>query len=179
MAMLLAAAGVTHAVTLAPLEDPRFHELARADVGALRPLRVLRIGLPASRVRIVGALVPYRSPREVLEVLARSPEDLLKRAAFIAEDELARLRALPRSGEDGRALSGTASVAIVREDNREVEVACLGPGGFMVLADSLAPGWTATVDGAATPIFAGDVAFRMVLVPPGRHTVVFRYAPWS
>ncbi len=45
-----------------------------------------------------------------------------------------------------------------------------------MLADTLLPGWTATVDGEQAPILTADFAFRAVRLPPGEHEVAFRYA---
>ena len=50
---------------------------------------------------------------------------------------------------------------------------------LLVLSDSLYPGWTATLDGAPTPILATNGLARGVVVPPGEHDVVFRYEPSS
>jgi len=48
-------------------------------------------------------------------------------------------------------------------------------GGFAVLLDEWAPGWSATVDGRAQRVDAADGLFRAVPVDPGRHRVVFGY----
>jgi len=52
-------------------------------------------------------------------------------------------------------------------------------GGYLVLTDAWFPGWTASVDGRATPVQRANHAFRAVKLPPGRHQVDFRYAPMS
>jgi hypothetical protein len=49
--------------------------------------------------------------------------------------------------------------------------------GFLVLRDTFFPGWEADVDGTTTRIYPTDMIFRGVLVPPGEHTVRFRYVP--
>jgi uncharacterized membrane protein YfhO len=49
--------------------------------------------------------------------------------------------------------------------------------GWLVLADSFYPGWSASLDGHAVSIHAANVAFRAVRVPSGSHRVVFSYAP--
>jgi uncharacterized membrane protein YfhO len=48
-----------------------------------------------------------------------------------------------------------------------------------VVTDTYYPGWRAFVDGVERPIYPADVAFRGVLLPPGRHTVEMRYEPLS
>ena len=50
---------------------------------------------------------------------------------------------------------------------------------YLVLSDSWYPGWVATVDGVAAPAERANVLFRAVRVPPGDHTVEFRYEPGS
>jgi hypothetical protein len=55
-----------------------------------------------------------------------------------------------------------------------------GPtAGWFVLRDLYWPGWCAEVDGRPAPVLAADGVFRAVALPPGDHTVVFRYAPSS
>jgi uncharacterized membrane protein YfhO len=51
--------------------------------------------------------------------------------------------------------------------------------GVLVLADVWFPGWKATVDGKPVGIDPANLAFRGVVVPPGRHLVEFRYEPTS
>ena len=69
---------------------------------------------------------------------------------------------------------------IVREEEEEVEIeATLDAPGLVVLADTVYPGWRATVDGAPAPIFATNHLFRGVPVPSGTHRIRFVYAPWT
>jgi uncharacterized membrane protein YfhO len=50
---------------------------------------------------------------------------------------------------------------------------------MLVLLDSYTPGWHATVDHQPTPIYPANHTFRAIVVPAGRHTVAFTYAPTS
>jgi len=50
---------------------------------------------------------------------------------------------------------------------------------FLVLSEMYFPGWYATVDGVATPIYRTNYLFRGIVVPAGQHTVRFAYRPVS
>lgn len=47
----------------------------------------------------------------------------------------------------------------------------------LVVADAWWPGWEATVDGVAVPVFRADALVRAVRWPPGRHVLEMRYRP--
>jgi uncharacterized membrane protein YfhO len=49
--------------------------------------------------------------------------------------------------------------------------------GWLVVAATDYPGWTAQVDGVTVSIERANLAFRAVPVGAGRHTVTFAYAP--
>jgi hypothetical protein len=68
------------------------------------------------------------------------------------------------------------SVTLIRDRATEITLkACSPEGGLLVLADTFYPGWNAAVDEKTTPIFRVNMMNRGVLVPPGVHTVTFRY----
>jgi uncharacterized membrane protein YfhO len=50
---------------------------------------------------------------------------------------------------------------------------------YLVLTESMFPGWQASIDGAAAPIVRANALFMAVLVPAGDHEVVFEYSPAS
>lgn len=52
-----------------------------------------------------------------------------------------------------------------------------GRPAMLVLADARFPGWTARIDGAATPLVRADLVLRAVAVAPGPREVVFEYNP--
>lgn len=52
-------------------------------------------------------------------------------------------------------------------------------GGIVVFSEIYYPGWTATVDGAATPVGRVNYILRAINVKPGKHTVVLTFKPTS
>jgi len=52
-----------------------------------------------------------------------------------------------------------------------------GAAGWLVVSDSFASGWRASIDGQPAPIVAAFAAFRAVRLPAGAGEVVFRYEP--
>lgn len=58
----------------------------------------------------------------------------------------------------------------------DVNMACRG---MVILTDTYAPGWTATVDQQSVPIYEAYTLVRGVVVPAGVHTVQFVYRPPS
>jgi hypothetical protein len=82
-----------------------------------------------------------------------------------------------RPGDD-EAPAGPYEAHLVRYDERVVEVETeADEAALLILLDAQAPGWSATVTGAPTPIYTANVAFRAVPIPAGRHLVRFTYTP--
>lgn len=83
----------------------------------------------------------------------------------------------PQSGGDA---TGTASVDVARIAAESVDLRVrLSAPGFLVLSDVFFPGWHAAVDGAATPIYRANYAFRGLALPAGEHVVQFWFRPRS
>ncbi len=51
--------------------------------------------------------------------------------------------------------------------------------GLLVLSDACYPGWKAFVDGKETRIYRTNYVMRGVFLPKGRHSVEFKYEPFS
>jgi hypothetical protein len=82
----------------------------------------------------------------------------------------------PGGAEGPRVASLRTSDATPEEIRVDVTVS---ESSLLVVNDSLYPGWRATVDGRAAPILRANGLVRGVVVPPGSHSVSFRYAPVS
>ena len=62
-------------------------------------------------------------------------------------------------------------------DSSAVLDAASDTGGVVVLHDTFATGWKATIDGRAAEVFAVNVLSRGVVVPKGSHRIRMSYLP--
>jgi Bacterial membrane protein YfhO len=77
-------------------------------------------------------------------------------------------------GPPAPAAEGTATL-LTDEPERQVIDAQTSGNTALIVSDELAPGWTATLDGAPIPLYFANVAVRGVALPAGRHRVELRY----
>jgi hypothetical protein len=83
----------------------------------------------------------------------------------------------PSSGSPSAAASTTT---LVRDEPERVDVQVLAPvPGFLVLADTFYPGWSAHTSGQRLPVYRANYLFRAVHLEPGLHRVTFEYEPRS
>ena len=171
--MLLGAAGTTHIVTFRPPEEPLVDPIAAIPGAFGVPLLVYRNPFAVSRARIVPRLTPYDSDTGFIRAVQSAPDDLFRHTALVEQQALISTGMSP----DSSAAEG-GHAKIVAEDGRSLTLMTEGPGGFLIVSDTLVPGWTAKVDGQPAPIVPVDLAFRAVPVPPGDHRVEMSYNPW-
>jgi uncharacterized membrane protein YfhO len=86
--------------------------------------------------------------------------------------------AVPGISQSGSGGAGTAKLVSYAAERVEAE-ATASRRSLFVLTDVHFPGWKATVDGKSVPIERVDYLLRGVVVPPGKHSVVFSYEPAS
>jgi len=74
-----------------------------------------------------------------------------------------------------------ASVTVTKYLDEKIELDVLATGNnLLFLGDTYYPnGWRAYVDGNETPIYKLNHGFRGVIVPEGKHKIVFEYRPTS
>ncbi len=123
------------------------------------------------RAFVVSRLRPFASAEALLTGLADAGRDELLTTGFVLATDM------PAAIPEGRGTGQGATIVRYSPDRVQIE-ATSDSGGFLVLTDTNAPGWTASVDGVDTPILPVDLAYRAVAVPPGNSTVVFTYQPW-
>ncbi|CAN5450575.1 hypothetical protein BH09CHL1_BH09CHL1_09240 [soil metagenome] len=74
--------------------------------------------------------------------------------------------------------SESATVTSFESERIELQVNAASDG-LVVLSEIYDKGWSATVDGKSSKVYAVDGAFRGIAVGAGEHTIVLRYDPPS
>ncbi len=149
--------------------------LALMDVGhyaaedGMSSLRYLPVS-GAKRVRFVSRALAAAGPEAALERVM-GPEFDPDRRVVIESAEIDEAVAQGAGGAQELELRDRGPLSV------EVSLASDG-GGWLVLSDTWFPGWKSFVDGKRVPLLHADYLFRAVHIPPGRHVVQFKYAPW-
>jgi hypothetical protein len=161
-------AGVTHVLSLDPLEHPELEPRAQLAPEAIRPLEIhlyaVKDPLP---LRFVARGVHPANTREEAEQWAHGP-GLLSGGAVAVEGS-----ALDTSQAEGRILS-------LQESSDQIVMDAEADHPTMVVVrDGYAPGWTATVAGSSVPVLRANGRYRAVAIPAGRSQVVMSYRPPS
>jgi hypothetical protein len=168
-------------VTTRKLDDPRFYLLKQDGSKNLYELdRFLRL----PRAYIVSGIVPAASRAVALNLV----KDVNLRTTAVVENPSGPLLNLDRR-DDPKSydqsvhvpddLSSAASTARIAEAGASIVVVDvhLSAPGLLVLDDVDYPGWNATVDGNAAPVFRTNGIVRSVYVPAGAHKVQFTFNP--
>jgi uncharacterized membrane protein YfhO len=87
--------------------------------------------------------------------------------------------ALQVFGRPGEPVAAGARVLDERANDLTVGASVPDGGGYLLVLDSFAPGWSVTVDGTGATVLRANALFRAVRLAPGSHLVVFRYRPLS
>ncbi|MFN2185621.1 MAG: YfhO family protein, partial [Anaerolineae bacterium] len=129
-------------------------------------VKVYRVGDPLPRAWVVYD-VQAATDAEALTLL-NSDEFHPSDAAVIADDSA--LASLPQGGGPG-----SPARVIENRPGRLVLDVTAGSDGLLVVSQPFYPGWRATVDGEAVPIFRVDYLLQGVEVPAGSHQVELAY----
>jgi hypothetical protein len=161
--------GVTHVLTPYPQADEVLPFMQRAG-GAY----IYRVP-DAQRVRFVRGATVVASERGAAARLLDPRFDPSRE--IVLEDTTDRPDP-PADSSDVTAGAQPATAVITRETGSELIVDADAPrNGYLLLADTYYPGWTAEVDGQPTTLYRADVSIRGIRLPKGRHQVRFAYDP--
>src|SRR5262249_38169784 len=100
--------------------------------------------------------------------------DTVRSAAALGEAPAAAVASI-RPGPAGSS-PGTVTVPEYTPGHILVQADAARPA-LLAVAESLAPGWQATLDGQPVDILRTNYLSQGVVVPAGQHTIEFRYQP--
>ena len=128
------------------------------------------------RVYVASRVQPVDSD-DVVET-GTVPEFDTRSEALVDRDAIGLLRDKALASNMSPIEGSTATITDYGDDRVRVALDATH-AGVLVLHDIYYPGWTATVDGIATPVLRTNLIFRGVEVPTGHHTVEFSFHPLS
>ena len=153
----------------------------------VRKPRVVESAAPYRYVQIDNRVAIYENlealPRARFVAAARFAHDGERAAQMLLSPEYDPRRSVIVTGAGNNLESTTSrgaggSITWLLDEPERVSIQLDAPqSGYLVLSDTHAPGWEATLDGAPTPILKADVIYRAVAVSAGRHTIEFVYRP--
>lgn len=150
-----------------------------ADVAATYPLVysdetsfVYENTNPLPRALIVHQAIQVENAAEALAHFQARAIDPRQTAILEADTPVP---ALPQSAPP---TGSTAAITNQHPQLVEIEASLTGDG-YLILLDTFYPGWVASVDGQASPIYRANYIGRAVFLPAGEHIVRFEYRPLS
>ena len=151
-------------------------------------------GRPAVSVYGADGVEVYRGEMYIFERLSPLPRAYVVYAAeHIPDDALAASRLLDESFDlrnvavtadevnlpDRATISASRATITSYEDTRVDIRASASHPGLLILGDQFHPGWQAYLDGRPVRTLRVNQILRGVLLPPGEHEIIFRFAPAS
>jgi hypothetical protein len=184
------------------LINPEQSETGGYVVPGLSQTSLVLLGMLGVRYFVTPSFVAVRSSELPLVYQGRDanvyantlamPRAIVASRVDVALDEAAELRSVRQQSFDPRRtaivrrreVAGAAplgagpgaTVRVVGEQNAAVTLHAMLPrAGLVVLDDAWAPGWSVRVDGRPAEALQADVVLRGVVVPAGRHDIVWSY----
>ncbi len=152
----ISAVNSQHSSIFSQLQPPGFSHLLSSDIEIYQLPPGKRASLAAAPLYLPD---DWQGREAALELLRDGAGNIIHGAPQ-----------LPAADMHGAQLEVTAYQA----DRVELQVRAPA-AAYLVLADAWYPGWTATVNGEALPIYRANILFRAVAVPAGESRVIFQF----
>ena len=161
-------AGIRYVVSITKLDGAHFRMLKSINIIDV-PLYFYEYNEYPGRFLLFSKVRRVPDEKSMIEALADRTIDLRR-----------ELIVLSKEAQMGLPVSTQGKVELVRYEPNNLVLKCTtDQGAFLYVSDAYYPGWRAYVDGQRTEILRANLAFRAVKLPPGQHTVLFRYVPTS
>ena len=121
------------------------------------------------RVFLAENFVVETDPQRIVDLLLSSNLDLKK--TIVLEEK-------PKNFPQKTGPKGKAEIIDYQPNIVRIKTESSFPK-LLYFSDSFYPGWQATVDNVKTKIYRANYAFRSIVVPEGKHEVIFSYHPQS
>ena len=152
-------------VTTGDYNDPAFELVAQQD-----DFNYYRFAHFKPRAYLAEEVVTVPDAESAAERLAQPDFDYWNAALVVGESGLGA----------GSPLAPTESAAVVSRTANSITIqATAEEPRLLVLSDTFYPGWQATIDDTPAEILPTNVALRGVVVPPGSHTIIMQFRPWT
>lgn len=162
-------AGIRFMITSYEIDDPDFELREHVEIGK-KTAYLYEYLQKTRRFLMFGKVHRVSTNQEMVAKLLDSKIDLKKEVIILSKDKSANMQEGPIRAEAKLLSYGPNKVVL--ESNSDNDA-------LLYLTDTYYPGWRAYVDGKETKIYRANLAFRAVVVPAGKHKVVFKYVPMS
>ncbi len=126
------------------------------------------------RAFFVDDYLMEKDPQKILDLMFDRKIDLRK--TVILEETLPEISLTQK--DPGLALSSEVIIEAYKSSFIQLQVET-DKDKILFLSDNYYPGWKAKIDNLETKIYRADFTFRGIVVPKGKHTVVFSFEPFS
>jgi hypothetical protein len=171
---LLRVLNLKYVVTDAP---PRVKPNPSLRSGNANSVLLNRIDNFQPRSFMVFEAVHAANDTEATQLLRKNPQQVFRRVVLSdAPDAPTLPRQNPGEGSVRSDSSIETEVRLIRYAAHAASWhVTTSQFGYLVTTDSFYPGWKAFLDGKQVPIHRANLAFRAIGIPPGKHTIEYRY----
>ncbi|RJQ25339.1 hypothetical protein C4577_06060 [Candidatus Parcubacteria bacterium] len=120
------------------------------------------------RMFLVDNYVISKQPSEILANLFNNNLDLSKTLILEEEPSMLLRENLPLKGIINLEYYKANEILFKTNSNKD---------SLLFLSDNYFPGWKAYIDGKETKLYRANYSFRSVVLPKGKHSVIFKYEP--
>jgi hypothetical protein len=160
------------------LIDPRI-PLDRPDVAGLT--RDNPLVFENEHVRVyenLGAMPHAWIAHDLIDVTREQAFELLRERAVDPREVALVEGGAPAVGQPPEGAVESATITVYKPERIVLDVTAAADG-LLVMSETYAKGWTATVDGERAEIYPTDLALRGIPIPAGSHRIELAYeAPW-